>query len=130
MSVLALIAIVFAVVAWARRPELFLVAPTGSYTLLVGDPDAEMPRYQVAQVRDVVLSVASIPARVGPGESNPDYRAHAGLASGERGARLARGVLLWTTLLGGVAVLSLLTLRAVRREGQAKDLSEDRPRPD
>jgi hypothetical protein len=107
--------------ARASLPTLFLVAPAGSYTLLVGDPDADRPHYQVAEVRDVVLAVASVPAHMGPSEANPDYRAYLGLTSGDRGTRLSHEILLWTTLLGGVAALALLTLRAVRREGQGSE---------
>ena len=97
-------------------PELFLVAPPGEYALLVGDPDAEAPRYEVAQVRDVVLAVASVPVRVGSAQANPEYSARARLASGGRPERMARTALVWATLLLAVAVLAGLTLRAARRE--------------
>src|SRR5207253_8567829 len=42
-------------------PELFLAAPAGDYFLLVGDPKASAPSYELARVRDVVLAVSSAP---------------------------------------------------------------------
>jgi hypothetical protein len=70
----------------------------------------------VAQVRDVVLAVASVPVRVGSAQANPEYSARARLASGGRPERMARTALVWATLLLAVAVLAGLTLRAARRE--------------
>ena len=51
----------------ARRQtsDLYLAAPAGEYFLLVGQPDAEAPRYELAAVRDVVLAASSAPAKVG-----------------------------------------------------------------
>jgi hypothetical protein len=95
-------------------PTLYLAAPSGSYSLLLGNPDDQAPAYDIARVRELVLAVASAPARAGPLAENPAFR---------RGARLATGqgpehLLLWLVLGGGVVALGALTLRLARREGE------------
>ena len=37
----------------APAPALFVGAPAGNYDLLIGNPTAEAPRYELARVRDV-----------------------------------------------------------------------------
>ena len=62
-----------AVRARAVEPELFLVAPAGIYTLLIGNRDAAPPRYELERVRDVVLAVRGGNAAAEPLEANPRY---------------------------------------------------------
>jgi hypothetical protein len=93
-------------------PELYFAAPAGDYALLLGDPEAEPPRYELSRVRDVVLAVAAGDAQAGPLVANPDF---------SRGARLATApgaqrVLLWVALGLAVVVLGGLTLKLARRE--------------
>ena len=102
-----------AVTGWFALPELYFAAPAGEYALLVGHPDADAPRYELARVRDVVLAVPAGEAVAAPLAENPAYRA---------GARWLRGsgaqqLLLWSALIVAVAGLGLLTLRLARREG-------------
>jgi hypothetical protein len=93
-------------------PELFVTAPPGAYALVLGDPDAELPRYELERVRDAVLAVPSASVQAGPLETNPAFSPTRALTSGLRG----RTLLVWTALATAVGVLAALTLRAARRE--------------
>jgi hypothetical protein len=95
-------------------PELYFAAPAGDYALLLGDPEAAAPRYELARARDVVLAVAAGEADAGPLEANPDFRRAARLAS-DRGLRT---VLVWAAIGLAAVVLAVLTLRLARREGE------------
>lgn len=98
--------------AWLPLPEIYLAAPAGRYDLLFGNAAADAPRYELARVRDVVLTVAAGDADTGELEPNPGHRA--GL-----GALLDPGtqrILLWTVLALAVLGLGALTLRLARRE--------------
>jgi hypothetical protein len=99
-----------------RLPELFLAAPAGDYVLLVGNPEATPPRYELEQVRDVVLAVSSNPARTGELEPNPSYSVRARFTAGGSPTELLQRVIVWGVLLVAVAVLGLLTLRVARRD--------------
>jgi hypothetical protein len=94
-------------------PEVFFAAPAGSYSVLVGQPEATAPRYDLERARDVVLAVRSAPAELGALEDNDAFSASARLASGEGWQR----VLLWGAIVILVAFLTILTLRLARREG-------------
>ena len=102
--------------ARAIEPELFLVAPAGDYTLLVGDPGATAPRYELERVRDVILAVGSGDASTGELAANPAYSLRARLAGGDRFDSVLSQVLLWTVLIAAVVVLMFITLRLARRE--------------
>ena len=98
-------------------PELFLAAPAGDYFLLVGDPKASAPSYELSRVRDVVLAVSSAPVEAKASGPNPDY-SRARLAIERRGD-LVPQVLLWSVLVAAVVVLTALTLRLARSGGDA-----------
>jgi hypothetical protein len=100
--------------ASAPLAELRLVAPAGNYTLLAGDPDAEAPRYEIANLRDRVLAARAVdctPAALVP---NPTCRPLAGTRGGFE--QLA----LWGAMGLAVVALVALTLRLSRREGERK----------
>jgi hypothetical protein len=94
-------------------PELYLAAPAGDYFLLVGDPRATAPSYELARIRDVVLAVASAPVEAGGSGRNPDYSLRARLGAARRGD-LVPQLILWTVLVTAVAALTALTLRLAR----------------
>jgi hypothetical protein len=98
-------------------PRLQLVAPAGTYTLLVGHPEAQAPRYDVAGLREMIADAPTLAADAAPLAGNPAFRAVARLH--ERGGITDTGsrVLVWTVLLGALLVLSVVTLRLVRRDG-------------
>jgi hypothetical protein len=93
-------------------PEVFFAAPAGSYSVLVGQPEATAPSYDLERARDVVLAVRSAPAEAGALEDNAAFSTSARLASGEGWQR----VLLWGAIVILVAFLTVLTLRMARRE--------------
>jgi hypothetical protein len=96
-------------------PELFLVAPEGSYQLLLGNPDVPAPRYELERVRDVVLAASSNAADPGVLEPNPVYSLRARLGGEDGASGLLRTSLVWGVLLVAVAVLAALTLRVMRQ---------------
>ncbi len=93
-------------------PDLFLTAPPGPYTVLMGAQGQDAPRYELERVRDVVLAVKAAAIESGSLEANRDFSLRARLA----GRGLGQTVLLWTTLVAAVAILVVLTLRLARRD--------------
>lgn len=91
-----------------RRRVLF-PAPTGRYRGLLGNPNAEAPRYELASVRELALGLATGAAEPGPRVPNPEYRRPAPWSG-----RHAGTVAMWVAL--GIAVIALvaLTLKLVR----------------
>lgn len=102
------------IVARSTVPDVFLAAPAGEYTLLLGAPDAAPPSYELARVRDVVLSVAAEEVRAEPLSKNPGYRLSARLTQGKGPER----TLLWAALIAVVVVLGALTLRLARADSR------------
>jgi len=96
-------------------PELFLVAPAGRYTLLLGNPDVAAPRYELERVREIVLAASSRPVEAGALAPNPAYSLRARLGGEDGPSGLLRTGLVWGALLVAVAVLVALTLRLVQQ---------------
>jgi hypothetical protein len=96
-----------------QHPVLFLPAPAGVYTLLLGDPSATVPHYELTSARSTILAVPASAIAAGPVEKNPDYSARARIAA----ATPLRRLLLWAALVVAVLVLALFTLRLARQEG-------------
>lgn len=94
--------------------DLYLVAPDGEYTLLLGDPSGEAPRYELAHVRGVVLAAPSAVVDGGPLEPNERFRPRSRFAGPEG---LQAGV--WIALIAAIGVLLALTVRLVRAEPPA-----------
>jgi hypothetical protein len=99
-------------------PEIFLAAPAGVYALLIGDPHATAPRYELARVRDVVLAARSTPVSAEPLAPNPGYSMRARLAGGTLAALVPQAVL-WTVLVAAVVILTLVTLRVARSANES-----------
>ena len=93
-------------------PAAYFVAPEGAYSLLVGNPEAAAPTYELERVRSIVLAVKSLDASADPLIENPSFSAAARLGT-QAGAQQA---LLWVALGLAVAVLAGLTLKLARRE--------------
>ncbi len=96
----------------APLPELFVTAPSGAYTLLIGAPGQKPPRYELERLRDVVLAVEAAPIAAGPLEPNQRYSLNARL----KGTGVTQTLLLWGTLIAAVVVLAFFTLRLARGE--------------
>jgi hypothetical protein len=97
-------------------PQLFVTVPAGEYHLLLGNPSVEAPRYEIAQVREVVLAVASAPLSAGGLERNPEYSLTAKVTTGTGPRKILQQVLLWGGLVVAVGVMAFLTFRLARGE--------------
>jgi len=93
-------------------PDVYFVAPEGDYSLLVGNPEATAPTYELEHARGIVLAVKSSDASAEPLTENPAFSVAARLGT-QAGAQQA---LLWIALGLAVAVLAGLTLKLARRE--------------
>lgn len=96
-------------------PELYVLAPPGNYRLLLDNPQASPPRYDIERARELVLSVASELQAPGPLGDNPGFRSSARFASGDG----AVGAVLWGVLGLAVIVLGGLTFRLARQRPNA-----------
>ena len=91
--------------------DLFVVAPSGAYTLLLGNDDIDAPRYELTGVRDRVLASPAGEVQTGPLEHNP---AHAPQLQNAKPAANDQAVLLWVAFCFSVLILGGLTLRVAR----------------
>lgn len=104
--------VVHGVSARVAAGEVFLAAPPGEYTMLLGDTRREPARYELGRARDLALAVPVASARPGAFGANPDY---------VRPSRVRPpAVALWAAIVFAVAVLGALTLRLARREGEGE----------
>jgi hypothetical protein len=94
-------------------PDLLLVAPSGEYALLVGDPNAAPPRYDLARAREAILAATAGVIETGPLGPSPSYRV-AAPEGNDRGG--AEQLALWGALGLAVVVLAGLALRMARQE--------------
>jgi hypothetical protein len=95
--------------------DLYLAAPPGRYFLLLGNPQANPPSYELERAREVVLAVASAPVVAEDTVPNPAYSARLRLA--ERTEHAAPQIVLWSVIALAVVGLTVLTLRLARSEG-------------
>ena len=93
-------------------PELFVAAPAGRYALIIGNPNDGPPRYELAQVREVVLALDGAPVQPAQLEKNPEYSVRARLQAGNAPQK----IVLWIVLAAAVATLAFVTLRLARNE--------------
>lgn len=103
----------------ARFPtaQLYVAAPAGEYTLLLGNTEDQPPSYEIARVSASVLAVRSNDAQAGPLESNPEFSSSARLATGTG----PQQVLLWVALILVVGVLAVVTLKMARQQPAEQD---------
>jgi hypothetical protein len=98
--------------ARSSAPDVYTAATAGTYHLLLGQPDAKEPIYELERIRSTILAVPAGDAALGELEANPDFSA-AGRISRSGGLQQ---VLLWGALGLAVIVLVVVTLRAARQE--------------
>lgn len=108
---------VSAVRAICPLSELYVAAPPGSYGLLAGDPEADAPQYEIAGLRSTVLALPAVDVTTDAGAANPEFSRSAATARHLAGGRVLPRIAVWIVLIAAVVVLTLLTLRLVRREG-------------
>ncbi|MBX3248359.1 MAG: hypothetical protein KF901_14360 [Myxococcales bacterium] len=115
--------------AWVEvvTRTVFVAAPDGDYRVLVGDPEAEHPRYALEDALELVLAIDSAPAALGAVERNP---AHEPPPFWEQ-VDLASGAV-WGVLLLAVVLLGGLTLRLARHapDAPSPDATPNAPSPD
>ncbi len=100
----------------ARAPRIVFkwkAAGEAACRMLLGNPSATAPQYDLATLRGEVLSYEAMPAKPGPLEPNPDYRRKLGDVF--RGAPPA--LWLWGALGLSVLILLALTVRLLRTPG-------------
>ena len=102
-------------------PEAYFAAAPGEYSLLLGNPEDTVPRYELANVKDVVLAVRSADVRAAPLEPNPRYSATARMVT-ESGAQQTA---LWVILVIAVVFLGGLTLKLARSDEEEPPASSD-----
>ncbi len=100
-------------------PTLYLAAPDGSYRVLVGDPEADPPEYEIDRARALVLSVRSVDAVVGAADANPAHVEPPWYDSSDTGTWLV-----WLVLALAILVLGALTWRVARQAGSDEDEAE------
>ena len=94
--------------AVVRAPRLFFkLMPGDGYRLLLGDPEASPPHYDIESLRQAVLAYAALPTQLGGLEPNRAYRSRAG----DYLLHAPPTALLWGSLLLAVAVLLAITIR-------------------
>ena len=93
-------------------PDLLLVAPSGEYAFLVGDPNATPPRYDLTRARDAILGATAGEIETGPLGLSPAHR----VAVTENKEGGAEQYALWGALALSVVVLAGLALRLARHE--------------
>ncbi|MEZ4337635.1 MAG: hypothetical protein R3B82_13535 [Sandaracinaceae bacterium] len=98
------------VTAYAVSPTLYLAAPDGTYRVLVGDPAAGPPSYEIEAARALVLSVRAADAAVADAAPNPAYEPPSFWSGADPSAWIV-----WAVLLVAVLLLGALTLRVVRQ---------------
>jgi hypothetical protein len=101
--------------AVVRVPRVTFKAAPGVYRLLLGNREAGPPRYDLASLRQEVLSYSALDAPAAAREANPLYRRFAGDYFSDAPPTL----LLWGTLLAAVAALLFLTARVLRQPPSA-----------
>jgi hypothetical protein len=105
--------------------DLLVTAPAGTYELVVGDPLAEAPTYDLSRVSEDVLSnVAIATATLGEVHANPAFHEPTFL---ERSGW--QSLVLWAVLIVSVLVLLVLTLRLARNEPEAPAAQPAAPPP-
>jgi len=98
------------VAALVAVPRIAFKTGPGRYRLLMGNPEASAPRYDLASLRREVLAYSAVPLVAEPADVNPTHRRN--LADLFKQAPPT--LLLWGTLVGAVIVLFLLTARTLR----------------
>lgn len=94
-----------------KAPVLYMPAVAGHYNLLLGNPNAAAPRYEIERIRQTILALPSAEARCGAMEENPAYSRTRRLFSSSN----SRKLLLWGLLIFAVLFLTILTLKTARQ---------------
>ncbi len=91
-------------------PRLVFKANVGSYRLLLGNPEATAPRYDLLSLRQEVLAYSARPVEASAMEPNPAFRRSAA----DYFRATPPTALLWGALVVAVAALLFVTARVLR----------------
>ncbi|MEM9072031.1 MAG: hypothetical protein AAGE52_26230, partial [Myxococcota bacterium] len=98
-------------IAAVEIPTLYVAAPEGRYEILVGDPTADPPTYELHRAEDLILSVeAEATGNLGDLVENAAHEPPSAFT------KSWQDVLLWVVLIAGVLLLLLVTIRSAGRE--------------
>jgi hypothetical protein len=92
-------------------PRITFPAGQGAYRVLLGNPEAERPRYDLAGLRAEVLAFSAVPVVPQDAVANGAYRRGAG----EYFRDAPPTLVLWGTLVVAVLGLGWLTARVLRQ---------------
>jgi hypothetical protein len=92
-------------------PRLAFKVSPGAFRILLGNETAGAPRYDIATLRQEILSYSALPLEAGSRTPNPAFRRRVADYFQDAPPTL----LLWGTLLGAVAALLFLTVRILRQ---------------
>jgi hypothetical protein len=107
-------------------PRVTFKAQPGTYRLLLGNPDAEAPRYDLAALRQEVLAYSAVPLAIDEERApqvNPAFRRRLGDFAREAPPT----PVLWATLGAAVLALLYLTRRALRQPAAGEPGGTSRP---
>ena len=91
-------------------PRLVFKASAGAYRLLLGNPEALSPRYDLLSLRQEVLAYSARPVEATAAQANPQFRRSAR----EYFRAAPTTAILWGALVVAVAGLLFLTARVLR----------------
>jgi hypothetical protein len=98
-------------------PRVVFKAAPGRYRLLLGNRDAEAPRYDLAALRREVLAYSALPVDAGAAVSNTAHRR----SPSDYFKDASTTLVLWGTLIVGVLVLLGLVARILREPAAEND---------
>lgn len=102
--------------ARVRVPRLVFKAQPGAYRLLLGNPEATPPVYELTSLRQEVLAYSARIVEAEPAEPNPSF--HRSVGDYVRAAPPT--AVLWVVLVAAVAMLLFLTARVLRQTPASK----------
>lgn len=92
--------------------DLYVVAPPGAYTMLLGNDDVAPPRYELESLRHHLATAPAGEVQVGPLEPNPDRRVE--VVHPPPPPQKDQAMVLWGAIGLSVLILGALTLRVAR----------------
>jgi hypothetical protein len=103
--------------AVVRVARVAFKAGPGPYRVLLGNPEAQAPRYDIASLRQEILAYSALPLVAAAAEANPAYRR----SVGDYFKQAPPTAVLWGSLIGAVVGLAFLTVRILRQPPPAEE---------
>jgi len=109
--------------AHVRTTDLLAALAPGRYDLLVGNPDSEPGKYELARVASTVYTVRPLPVTPDPLVPNPKKK-----QVDLRGSGVEKGVM-WVAILLAVLLLGAITLKSATGDDAAEDSDQQSESP-